>query len=918
MRAPRSLLIALFGLHACAPVAATAPKPAPVPRGQPAKPKIPQGIQPASAIGAQGGGPVLSDGCARTPHRFAQPIAVTEDAQLDRYPPVLGFPIPFPRGGNLQSLTGFVASTPRGESLATQAEVLSRWGDGPEHCEAPIRWAYVFAAATPPAGERAFLTLRHDPGLTPAPPIRLLVDRTDARVVITTGPARFTIRQDWFNGLSKVELLKGEAWNTVLDVPSRGDVGLLVQHRSQLASPIHGKVTSFELERKGPVVATLAVKGSYAFRGGDEFFRYTTRFHFYAGSSAVQVDHTYYNGATTGPAAEDAKNLKVSDRVFMRLPLQLGGAPVVQVRANEQVHGLSPRGVISVQQYKRSPDRPAVAFAVRHAGAKIELGGLAENPFVAAVGQSAYVVGTIAWMDRREPQALRFDPKVQALEVDWQSEELFVGGAKGIWSRAALDFGFAGAVDMSTRADQLQAHITRPLIGAPRPAYVNQTHAYGLLPASELPKTFRQFDSDVDVIHARTVDYLRRYKITGTQIWPDLGRNACVLDSSCGALDSGYFEAGGNNQWDWAMVELEQFLRTADPAFVHDFALPEAITMAETVTFRPSETKGSKPSQVAGLSPCSGASRKKGAAWTEGLTHRTGACPGDQSFNKLHRLAYILTADRRFTDLFSQGARTAIRRFGKRPKSRPAPLRELSASLPTAQYLEPLLTAAEFGRIGGDKTNRRHRDAAKQYFDFMSTRALQNGHVCSLLGTGHNTPNLQGECKSIEQWKLPVFVDWTLRLHYLYGHEPSREWALKWARQSVSLAATMKDSLPDISQATAQSGWRSRYECKATKVRGVGNDTCKMATGPDSGAQFDTVKLLAYLNALAMVVEVDTKDSLKLCAWLPQAYALALARMDREGLNDHTWGRPSGIAYAFAQRALGALLTCKSPAPPAP
>lgn len=867
-------------------------------------------IQPASAVGALTGGPIVADPCPRTPHPFLQPVAVRDDSGLARYPSVLGFPMAFPRGGDLRSMTGFVATTSGGEPLATQAEVLSRWGDGPQTCDAPIRWAYVFAAAQPSADQRALLALRHDPKTEPLPPLRLRVDEDKARVVISTGPARFTIRRDWFNGLSKVEITEGETFRTVAEVPSRADVGMLVQHRSQLASPLHGKVLSFELERAGPVVATVAIKGTYAFSGQPQLYRYTLRLHFYAGSAAVQLDHTYYNGETTNASAEGAKNLKVADRVFFRLPLMLGDNPVVQARASKQVHGVSPQHLVTVQQYKRTPDRPAVVFGISHGKEDLEVGTFADHPFLAAVGSKAYAVGTIALMGQRDPQALRYDPKLQTLEVDWQSEELFVGGAMGIWSKAALDFGPAASVDMGTRASQLQAHVDRPLIGVANPAYTNTTHAYGLLPATKLPRAYQKVDEDVDRLHAKTVDYLRRYRVTGTQIWPDLRRDACTLDNSCELIEKGYFEGGDNNYWDWAMVELEAFVRTADPAFVHDFALGEAITMAETVSFRPNWYDDNRESVFAGLSPCYGTARGWGGPWQEGLTHRTGNCPGDYGYNKLHRLAYILTADRRFTDLFTDGANTAIRQYGLKLKDAPLDWRELSVSRQTSQYFEPLLTAAEFGRIGGDKENRRLAGVAKMYFDFMRPRALQNGHTCNLIGSGHSTPGGKGDCTSAQQWMLPIFVDWVIRLYYLYDHEPARQWLLDYVAQSTKQTTVLQDGLPDISAERGPEGWRTLYYCKADKKNGVRDETCEKVTDYENGAYFYSNGLVAYLNALAMVGEVDPTDTLKLCQWLPEAYPVALARLDNRELNDYVWGKSPGQAYAFAQRALGVLMAC--------
>ncbi|MCA9553078.1 MAG: hypothetical protein KC933_23780, partial [Myxococcales bacterium] len=852
-----------------------------------------------------------ADACPRTAHPFAQPLALEEDSGLPRYPAVIGFPMAFPRGGGLRSLTGFSAVTLDGETLATQGEVLSRWGDGPQTCEAPIRWAYFFTAAQPPPGQRAYVSLKHQPGQDPAPPVHLTVDEDPKRVVVDTGVARFTVQRDWFNGLSKVEVKVGERYETVADGTGRADAGMLVLHRSQLASTLHGKVLSFEVERAGPVVATVAVKGTYAFRGQGQYYRYTLRLHFYAGSGAVQLDHTYYNGEVENSSAEGAKNRKVSDRVFFRLPLTLGGEPVVQVRGNKEVHGVSPTDVVSVAQDKRTPERPAPVFAVTHGAERLELGAFADHPFIAALGQQAYAVATIGLMGIREPQALRYDPKARALELDWQSEEVFIGGAKGIWSKAALDFGPVAAVDAGVRASQLQAHVTRPLIAVPNPAYLNTTHAYGPLPSAALPSGLARLDKTVDQLHANTVQYLRKYRITGAQLWPDLKRDACSLDDTCKLLEEGFFEGGDNNYWDWSLVELEQFLRTADPVFLHDFALGEATTMAETVSFRPNWYDKSKESVFAGQSPCYGTARGWGGPWVEGLSHRTGNCPGDYGYNKVHRLAYILTGDRRFTDFFTDGANTALRQYGTRLRDKVEDWRELSPSRMTSQYFEPLLTAAEFGRIGGDAENRRFRDQALAYFDFMKDRALERGHSCSLLGSGHNTPGGMGQCNSAQQWMMPIFVDWVLRLFYLYDHAPAREWLLAYVKQSTLQTTVLDgDGLPDIDASRASDGWRTLYTCKANGKSGVLDDTCKRITDYENQAYYYANGMVAYLNALGMVGEVDPQDSLQLCKWWPEAAEKAMARMDNKDLNELVWGKSPAQAFAFSQRAMGALERC--------
>lgn len=849
------------------------------------------------------------DACKRTPHPFRQPLAVANDRPFARYPPVVGFPMAFPRGARLASPNGFFASTVDGAALATQVEVLSRWGDGPGVCDAPVRWMYGFAIADVPPTPRAYLSLEHRPGFAPPLAHRVDVVERDDALTITTGVARFSIRKDWFNGLVRAELRRGADYELVADAPSAPELGMLVRRGEKTASAMTGRVSSIVVERTGPVVATIAVKGSYAVRGEDRLFGYTMRYHFYAGTAVVQLDHTYYHGATLNISSTGAINRVQSDRVFYRMPVRLGGAPVVTARAAERLHTVTPTDVVSVQQDKRSPSKPAVVFAVRHGDETLELGTFADAPMLAVTGTSAYAVATIAHLGPRDPQAIRYSPKRGAIEIDWQSEPLFVGGARGVWSKAVLDFGRPGSVDLALRGHQLRAHAERPLVAAPNLAYLNTTHAYGALPATALPSPYDKLDDDLDRLHTNTTLYLRKMRVTGTQIWPDMPRESCTTTNICRLSTEGYFGGGDCNYWDWSLAELEGFLRTADPAFVHDFALPEAITMAETISYRPDTDTKSGENAFAGFSPCYGSGDDGETPWREGLNHRVGSCPGDYGYNKVHRLAYLLTADRRFLDFFEQGADTVVRLYTEKPKDQPPHWFELSAARQTSQYLEPLLTAAEFARSGAAK-NRARRDIALHWFDFMKTRALERGHTCNLQGSGFSDPKKKGDCTSAQQWMLPVFVDWVQRLYFLYDHEPARAWLHDFVRTSVAMT-TVRDSngLPDYGARAGSDGWRTAYECRATRA-GIQDATCKKITHWEAENYFYPNGMVAYLSALALVREVDERDETQLCRWLPDAFAAAIGAMNDSELNDNTWGKSPAQAYAYAQRAMAGILAC--------
>lgn len=884
-------------------------------------------------------GPPEPDACLESTAPFAQPIAVVEDQRISRWPPVLGFPIAFARSAGVRSLRGFFATTKGGTPLPTQLEVLSRWGDGPGACEAPIRWAYAHVLADVPPGQRAYLVLRHAPGHAAADvgPTLSIETRGDA-VVVDTGPARFTIAKAGFNGLARVERLTAQGPRTIVDAPSATGVGMVIEQGNRRFSPVGGKLLSFEVEREGPYLATIAVKGTYAAAegapiaqqpgkggrtpgaGGDggasapAFLRYTVRLSFYAGTAVVGIDHTFYNGEVTDITANGGKKLVTVDRAVLRLPLALGARPAAVARAAAKVHELAADRPIAVLQAKRSPSRPNVVSAVKRGHETVETASFADRPLLALSGAGGAVAATIGWMGPRDPQALRWDPGRGSLDLEWQSEPMAIGGARGIWSKAVVDFAApTGAAALATRGTQLYAHATRPLIGVPSVAYLNTTRARGSLPDGELPSDYARFDNDVDHIHENTARYARKYRITGLQIWPDLQRAPCE-GARCQQLEEGYYEGGDCNYWDWSKIEADEFFRSADPAFLHDFVVPEAITMAETVSFRPDDFTRSVDSSFGGFSPCYGSGRGWDGPWVEGLNHRTGNCPGDYSYNKIHQYAYILTADRRFTDFFLQGANTAIRMYRDPTKGPPTPWLELTAARTMYQYLEQLLNGAEFARAG-DAENRRLRDALLLYFDHMAKNSLAGGHVCDLLGTGEDDPRKKGTCPSDQAWMTPVWIDWVARVAAMYDHAPAKRWLVDFARNSIQrFTAVDGDGRPDLGLARAASdrdsgnGWRTVYRCKAG-TNGIVEESCAKRTDMENNAYFYSNGLVAFLNSFGLVLDAVPEDPLHLCAWLPSAYRTALRNLEGDAHSD-IWGKELGQAYAMAQTSLAAIERC--------
>jgi hypothetical protein len=843
----------------------------------------------------------------------AQWVAFQDDGSVPRYPPIMRVPVPFGRTDNVRNPEALTLTTDEGTPLPTQSETLSRWGSHPLDCGKPIRWAYLFALGNSPTGKRVPYRVVSSASSRSGLPPRISIEETKDALIVDTHAARFTLGKSPVDGIRQIALRNGDAFEPLLRDNSSSSGNAIWLDRTMFSAS-RGRSLSFEVERNGPWVTTIKMQGTYPSKAAaSEEFRFTTRFHFYAGTATVQVDHTYYYGALRNYTSEGGNLSRIVDRSALSLALNFPTRSVV-TRGSQTTHKLAPGESIALAQEKRSPTTPDPRFTLRRGDKILETGAFVSKPFLAVQGEKHYAIATIAFMDVRDPQGLRFNPQSNALELDWQSEPMQIGAARGIWSIAALDFGRVSEVDLELRGQQLYQHVSLPLIGTPRPSTLTQTKAYGALP-ERLEGRFSGFDELMDQFHAKTGTYLKEMRITGSQIWPDLGRRDCSLDGACAQFREGYFEGGDANYWDWSLVELEGFVRSSDLTLLNQFALPEAITMAETISFRPNDWGQATRSSFAGFSPCYGSGRGyDGEPWTEGLNHRKGNCPGDYSYNKVHKLAYILTADRRFLDLFETAAETVVGLYGETPRAKPEPWIELSPSRSTSQHLEMLLNAAEFSRK--PSISQKFRQANLRYFDFMLAGPIQGGNFCNLLGHGVARPGDEGRCDSIQGFMLPTFVEWASRLGLLYEHKPALDWLGDYAKTATA-RLTAYDSPGKANYALRRSqstqdalnGWRTEYSCRATQS-GIDSASCRKRTDGENENYYYTNGLLAFLGSLGLVLEALPDDPGGLCSWLPDAYERSLEAMEQIDNNNEIWGKSPAQAYAFSQRTLGALSVC--------
>lgn len=836
---------------------------------------------------------VVYDQCPDNPHNLDVPITVNDGSNaVAREPGVTSFLVPFAVETELYSLNSLTVDDGT-QRLPAQFEALGRWDGHRGDCTKPIRYAYAHVRAVPAPGATATWHVRSDAS-NQGEPTTMQVTESAAEWRIDTGVARFTVPRGRFRGLTKVELPNGSGGYDVVGELPAGESSFQVDHGGA-KSTANLDPWYLELERRGPQTVTVAARGFYAGAGGGRDLAYTIRLHFYASSSVVRVEHTYYYGEVAGWGADGLTNTTNVARAWMRVPV--AGASAVIARANTQVQNLGTQDLL-LEQEKRSPSASAVRYRVQSGGANVETGTWADHPFVAVVGPNTYALGTIARMSHRDPQGLRYAGG--ELQLDFTSSPIGIGGARGIWSIGALDFG--RGTPSAARADAVQLHAERPLLGAPQPAYVNGTKTIGPYATSE--SRFPNYFAELRNLHTRSRDYLRDLRITGIQIWPDLPRNSCYQDFNCDQQRNELYEGGDNNYWNWSKPGVDEFFRTGNNDFLYDFSLGEAYTYVETLAVRTDHDRISD-SSVMGLAPCYGDSRGYSGDYREGLNNRRDRCVADYSYSKTVKIAALATGDPRFVDFYEEAAESVINAFGAPPES-PEQFLEVTLNRLSEQRLEVLTAGAEFARDPATSTHLRER--LRTYVDFMLGRVLINGHSCDVGGSGSNDAKALGSCGSSQAWMMPVGVEWATRASRFLRHPGLTNWIVQHGSTSARNHTVLNgNGLPDYSQ--ADSAWRTTYSCNANGA-GVLEGSCAKINGGENDGRFYANGVLSYLNVFGIVLAADPSDPNRVCQWLPAAYDVQVRGLPDLDVNYHIWGKASGQAFGMSAEAVGALTAC--------
>lgn len=250
------------------------------------------------------------------------PLTITNQLDIDRIHEPVTTGIPLPMDLNVTDTRNLKVTSSDGLTAShVQFKVLSRWGELSDKTK-PIRWVLVDFRADVPAKGKAiyYLTMVESGAENVLRKVNelegIFVSEDVEKIIVDTGPMKFTIAKDKFNLFDQVIIkdsnsaLEKEVVSSSLENGIRINKGEMI-YRSSLNQP-----DSVSIEEKGPLRAVIHIRGKYQNEEGDYFvggdarqkpnknggpkaeghpLEYNVRIHAYKDKNYVKVFYTLEN-----------------------------------------------------------------------------------------------------------------------------------------------------------------------------------------------------------------------------------------------------------------------------------------------------------------------------------------------------------------------------------------------------------------------------------------------------------------------------------------------------------------------------------------------------------------------------------------------------------------------------------------------
>lgn len=672
-------------------------------------------------------------------------VEIANDQGFERRDEIAWSGIPLPRAAQLTGVDGLALIGPGKRRLAAQFDVLARWGGPVDDATLPVRWLEVAVRPRVPAagvtvyGVAAYELRRYASLPAASDPFDATVTPQGAGFAVDTGVATFVLDpanpallesiavdldDDGAGRVNVYTHAPGAGPRLDFD-PGGGPVVLDTTDPARVTVDAGG----FELVETGPVKVVAVLRGHFSAPGGAslcqvpgvtpyERFGYTLAATFYRGRRGVGLEVHVRNECSDAFGASWTDEAIAIRRASWEFPFT-GLASSTVYYAGSGAVTASGAGLTVVEQRKGAGNPWTRRARVRVGAATAETAETLAAPLVALADANLVAAVSMPWMRFREPQALAVDG--HTLSLRFVSEDLVVGEGKGLWNVAKLSLepaALAGPVPsrLETLRSELRAELERGLLPRTPRDHVNASRVYASLGTDAASTIKTAYVGVMSTLHHQTVDpggQWDRAKTFGSQVWPDVQYDPYAVDFPASPLDNGV----AMNYWNPSGAELYEYLRTGNPQWVWDFALPQSRLQAHTAYVNLGDHDHGNRNGVAATSGGAG----------EGQWHRSAFGSDDYSYNAGLHLAYVLRPSPALRDRFAQAGRMVAGRYGVPQGDREQYVSEVDVTRQVIQHFEMLANCAEF--VPGAQGQACH-DRLQQVIGELAQDNLRAGLMC--------------------------------------------------------------------------------------------------------------------------------------------------------------------------------------------
>jgi hypothetical protein len=574
----------------------------------------------------------------------------------------------------------------------------------------------------------------------------------------------------------------------------------------------------------------------------------------------------------------------------------------------------------TVVEQRRGGGRPYVRSAVARLGAAVQQSAQTfQRPIVGVADANLLVSGQLPWMLYREPQAVAVD--ASTLSLRFVSETLMMGEGKGIWNRARVGLTPVAATGgnlasfLDTQRRLGAARLERGLLLlAPRAT----TNASRILPslgtdATSAIKT--AYLSWMELLHGETVDAGGQYdraKRYGSQLWPDaagndpFGVDAAVPNES----------VPGMNYWDPAGAEVVELLRSGNPKWAWDFALPAYWTQAMAAYLNiGSHTHGNENGMAVqsggpgcpydpdgGITQCT-ADGTGGGQW-----HRTNFGSVEYTYAMSMDLGYAVQPSLLMRDRFAEAGRTAIDRFSIPQSNQGAREMFVNQVDVTRQVIQSFVMLANCAEFVPGARGQACQDRLLEVYDELAEDNLAAGVLCQGDAVSFTPPNF---CITPQQFmQNALMYRFFHRMYRNYGDPPSGSVRRALVESPRTLYQWGMAKLGNGVDVDPEGDWADGLRCT---LNGAGTAVASCVAEPDSDGNLAMYRYNKPHTVALLLMAHEIDPTVGLCGIGRNAYdtpSLPSMLGDAQHFNQAGWWKAVAQMMQSLPYGIGIYDTC--------